>query len=488
MATRRATKCRVALLLTVLIVLALSMLPNAQGRSRSSKEMRTMQEKKIVKSKKTKGNSQKDKTKRIHREDVAKQNQELTDPQEERKLFFANGNRQNGGGRYGGKGNGKGNGGRYYAGNNNRGGQYDDFFEDQQGSYHAGSSGSGKGKGKGGGSYYYVEAAGGSGKGKGKGGGSYGSSKSAANGRRSQYAGSGMMSMRRRMMMRRMMMRMMMRRGGFISASLCEVSGVGCGVIQDLPYRGTGIGRLDRSRIRNPDGNRFPDRFRPDMIRPQGPAPTQAPSVSLAPSIRATTAPTGPPTTAAPTVTPATLAPTGPGATAVPTVAVAAATVAPTVAGGGVTSAPSCPPQGPGEFTVGSSFSMNYFTGMATDVNQDLTAAEYAELTMLMNEFYAAQMMADPALGADFQSVSNVITTMTYNMAGGPHIALTFDANYQFAPGTTVTAAQVLTNMQNADYEDFIVNYLMRPPANQLDNVQQVNFQAATSQSTGTTC
>ena len=223
------------------------------------------------------------------------------------------------------------------------------------------------------------------------------------------------------------------------------------------PYRGTGIGRLDRGRGRDlprpgrPRGNRFPPGYRASTIRP-----TTSPPVG----------PTAAPTTAAPGAT-------SPG----PTTAATAA--GPTVAPGS-TAAPSAAPTN--DILIRSTFALTYFTGDPADVDRDLTAEEYAELATLMDEFYTAEFMADPAFSTDFRNYATTITSMMYTMGGDPHIMMDFDANFMFANGSTITPNQVLTKMEGLQYETFITNYLMRnPPLNQLDNVQRVQFTAATA-------
>jgi len=152
------------------------------------------------------------------------------------------------------------------------------------------------------------------------------------------------------------------------------------------------------------------------------------------------------------------------------------ATISPTAAG--PTAAPTV--NSTGAFTVKADFTLNYFTGLPSDVVRDLSEIEYQELTQLMDEFYTEWFTADTIFADEFQSYMTVPTGMTYDEAGDPHIFMPFDGNFVFTPGTSITLQQIIDRMDDADLQDFIVSYLMRkPPENQLDAVQRVTFDIA---------
>ena len=195
--------------------------------------------------------------------------------------------------------------------------------------------------------------------------------------------------------------------GGFIA------NGIGSGVILARPFRGTGIGRIDRRppRPARGGGNQFPEGFRPNMIR--GPAGTPFPS--LAPTSPGPGVPTSP-GSGAPTSAGLTLAPTSSGVTAAPTVP--GATVAPTNLA-------------TNDFIIESTFALTYFSDQPTDVDRDLTAEEYAELATLMDEFYTEAFRTDPAFSDDFISFMTEFTSMMYTM--GAYVGRLISADFSLS-------------------------------------------------------
>ncbi|CAB9500564.1 expressed unknown protein [Seminavis robusta] len=251
-------------------------------------------------------------------------------------------------------------------------------------------------------------------------------------------------------------------------------------------YKGTGIGR-------------FPPGWRPNMIRPPAPRPTGLPTRPPHPNTFAPAETPEPLVTHPPVITPgptlvATPAATSPNSSPVPTspgtptatTTLPATTTNPSNTTITPATAPTTPPTT--DFSFRTNMGLTYFSDQPEDVDRDLTAAEFAELQILIGEFYTDLFQADPVFATNFRSYTPITTSKTYT-AGAvfppgepPSIALLFDSNFVFAPGTAITDVQVLQKMLDADYEGFITNYLRRASGatNQLDLVQQVSFNGVT--------
>ena len=119
---------------------------------------------------------------------------------------------------------------------------------------------------------------------------------------------------------------------------------------------------------------------------------------------------------------------------------------------------------------------MTYFTGQPGDVVRDLTAEEYAELEDLLEEFYNDAFAADPLFDT-LESGTIVLTGMEFTESGDPqHVFTPFDLEFVFAEGSDVTITDATTKMETLDYQQFILEYLMDEPVNQLDAIFRVTY------------
>ena len=215
----------------------------------------------------------------------------------------------------------------------------------------------------------------------------------------------------------------------------------------------------------------FEETIIPTSLPSFTPIPTYTPLPSITPYPSFTPFPTIEATNDGPTQSPS-LAPSS--TPPVPTVS-SAPSSSPTLSN--APSLSSMPSRGGLLITIYADFAIRYFSGQAGDVDRDLTADERAELITLMDEFYTTAFQTDAAFSGSFQSYMTEETNYVYTAGGDPNIAFDFNANYQFASGSGITANQVLLKMEGLDYQAFITDYLFRnPPQNQLDNVQAVAF------------
>ena len=138
-----------------------------------------------------------------------------------------------------------------------------------------------------------------------------------------------------------------------------------------------------------------------------------------------------------------------------------------------------------GTFQIKTNITLTYFSGMPSDVDRDLTDAEYKVLQNLIGEFYTNAFKADFAKDLQlFQSTFSqprIYTPGAVVGVGKPSLVIPFDSTLTFNSGSGMNVNVLLQQMVNAEYQSFITYYLFRDqanlgPGNQLHRVQHVEF------------